>query len=283
MRILVTGATGTVGGLVLRHLATSAGQQGHQLRALVRNPGTFAAPADVEVVRGDLTDADDVRAALGGVHRAFLNMADDNGAAFAAAAGQVGVAHVVLLSSFSTVVELARGDENTVTARHRAGEQALIGAGVPATFLRAAGFDDNFLMWASEAKNGVVRAPYLDVKLPVVDPADIAACAVAVLLADSPPGGAYSITGPQPLSVRDQTEIVSRVLGRPLAVEAIPEADAKAAAFPEGTPDVVTDSVFGTFGRAAAALPVSDDVEGLTGRPARTFEQWAGEHADAFG
>lgn len=282
MIILVTGATGTVGGLVLEQLVENATEHGHQLRALVRNPAAFDAPTGVEVVQGDVTDPDDVHAALDGVQRAFLNMGEDNGATFAQVAGKAELEHVVLLSSFSTVVELPLGDANIVTARHRAGEQALTDAGVPATFLRAAGFDYNILMWASEAKDGVVRAPYLDVKLPVVDPADIAASAVAVLLDPSPAGGAYSITGPEPLSVRDQTDIVARVLGQSLALEAVPEADAKAAAFPEGTPDFVTTSVFGTFGPEATALPVSRDVEALTGRPARTFEQWATEHVGAF-
>ncbi|MBM6406004.1 NAD(P)H-binding protein [Phycicoccus sp. CSK15P-2] len=270
MKILVTGATGTVGGALVELLAGTD----HDVAVLVRDPAKFSGPADVEVVQGDLTSADDVRAALAGVDRAFLNMADDNGATFAEVAGQVGLEHVVLLSSFTAVTDIALGEANIVTARHRAGEQALVEAGVPSTFLRASGFDYNFLMWAGEASEGVVRAPWLDVKLPVVDPADIAASAAAVLTSPSPAGGAYSITGPEPLSVTDQTEIAAEVLGRDLRVEALELQTAKAAAFPEGTPDVVVDSVFGTFAPEAAVLPVSHDVEALTGRPAHTFGEW---------
>lgn len=47
-----------------------------------------------------------------------------------------------------------------------------------------------------------MRAPFPDAALPIVDPADIAAVAVAVLLADSPQPGAYSITGPATVSLR---------------------------------------------------------------------------------
>lgn len=278
MRLLVTGATGTVGGSVVRELAATD----HDVVALVRDPAKYDAPAGVEVVQGDLTNADDVRRALAGVDRAFLNMADDNGATFAKVAGAVGLGHVVLLSSFTAVTPIALGDDNIVTARHRAGEAALTAAGVPSTFLRAAGFDYNFLMWTSALAEGVVRAPWLDVKLPVVDPDDIAASAAAVLVSENPAGGAYSITGPAALSVTDQTAIAGEVLGRDLRVEALDLAVAKAAAFPEGTPDFVVDSVFATFGPEAAALPVSGDVEALTGRPAHTFAQWVERNRAAF-
>lgn len=279
MKILVTGATGTVGSSVVRLLEGT----GNEVRALVRDPGKASLADSVEVVQGDLTSAQDVRRALDGVDRAFLNMADDNGQTFAEVAGEVGLAHVVLLSSFTAVVPLPLGDANIVGARHRAGEQALLSAGVPSTFLRAAGFDYNILAWASEADAGVVRAPYLDVALPVVDPDDIAASVAAVLLADVPQPGAFSITGPEALTVADQTAVLSEVLGRDLRVEQITEQQAKEAMFPAGTPDVVTASVLGTMSAAAAALPISGDVEKLTGRPAHTFLDWATDHATAFG
>lgn len=278
MKILITGATGTVGGALVAELSAAD----HELRVLVRDAAKYDGPGDVEVVTGDLTDAADVRRALEGVDRAFLNMADDNGAVFASVVADAGVDHVVLLSSFTAVTELALGDANIITLRHRAGEAALLEAGIPATFLRASGFDYNVLMWASEIENGVVGAPYLDVALPVVDPADIAAAAASVLTASNPEGGAYSITGPEALTVRDQTRLLSEVLGRPIDAVTVPVAAAKAAAFPAGTPDSVVDSVFGTFDEKASVLPVSTDVSTLTGRPARTFEQWAIEHAAAF-
>lgn len=279
MRLLITGATGTVGGAIARALAGGE----HDVAALVRDPSRYDAPAGVGVVEGDLTSADDVRRALDGVDRAFLNMADDNGAVFAEVAGQVGLGHVVLLSSFTAVTALPLGEANVVTARHRAGEAALSAAGVSATFLRPAGFDYNFLMWTGALADGVVRAPWLDVKLPVVDPDDIAAAAAAILVAADPTLGAYSITGPEALSVADQTAIAATVLGRDLRVEALDLATAKAAAFAQGTPDVVVDSVFGTFGPEASVLPVSGDVEVLTGRPARTFAQWVERNRAAFG
>jgi (4-alkanoyl-5-oxo-2,5-dihydrofuran-3-yl)methyl phosphate reductase len=278
MKILITGATGTVGGHVIRQLSG----RGHQVVALVRNTAKADLPADVTLIEGDLTDVTAVRRALEGVDRAFLNMADDNGAVFARVAAETELGHVVLLSSFTAVTPLPSSSANIITARHQAGEQALTQAGVPSTFLRAAGFDYNILMWTAGAVDGVVRAPNADVKLPVVDPADIAAAAVAVLTAADPRNGAYSITGPQSLSVRDQIAVVNETLGRSYTVREISQAEAATTAFPEGTPDFVVTSVLETMGPSAGVLAPSSGVQTLTGYAPRPFHAWVAENTKAF-
>ena len=126
----------------------------------------------------------------------------------------------------------------------------------------------------------MVRAPWLDVKLPVVDPDDIAAAAVAVLSEAEPAGGAYSITGPAALSVMDQTRIASEVLDRELRAESLDLETAKATAF-QGAPPVFIESVFGTFGPEAAVrlteLPDRLFVEGDIPDLGRTCVDVAGE------
>jgi dihydroflavonol-4-reductase len=69
MKLVVTGATGFVGGAVARLLA----ERGHSVRALVR-PGSDASAlerAGVEVVRGDLLDAPSLSAAVRGAEGLF--------------------------------------------------------------------------------------------------------------------------------------------------------------------------------------------------------------------
>jgi hypothetical protein len=84
------------------------------------------------------------------------------------------------------------------------------------------------------------------------------------------------------LSVTDQTAVVGEVLGRELWVEQLDLEVAKSRSFPEGVPEVVVDSVFGAFGPEAAVLPVSGEVEVLTGRPARTFAHWVARNREAL-
>jgi uncharacterized protein YbjT (DUF2867 family) len=115
-----------------------------------------------------------------------------------------------------------------------------------------------------------------------VHPADIAACAAAVLLSSVPVTGAFSVTGPEKLSVRDQTAVLSEVLGVELRVEQISEVDAVKVGFPPDTPEFVTGSVLGTLGPAATVLEVSSDVRKLTGHAPRAFADWARENAQAF-
>src|SRR6476620_11145199 len=67
-RILVTGATGTVGREVVTQLAGS----GAEVRALTRDPERAALPHDVNVVRGNLTSPDTLDAALNDVDAVFL-------------------------------------------------------------------------------------------------------------------------------------------------------------------------------------------------------------------
>lgn len=279
MTTLVVGATGNVGREVTRLLA----EQGHAVRAVTRDPSKAQLPEGVEVVAGDMMAPVEIDRVLEGVDRAFLTMPDDNGAAFAEGAGRAGLQHVVLLSSFAASIELPSGEQNIVTARHRAGEQALAAAGVPTTALRAAGFDYNILQWTTDLADGVVRAPFVGVGLPKVDPDDIAASAVAVLTDDDAKPQTYSITGPEAITMRQEVAVLGELLGRQLRLEELSAEEAAAAAFPAGTPDFVTTSVLETQGTAAAALVPSGDVAELTGRPARTFRDWATRHLAAFG
>jgi nucleoside-diphosphate-sugar epimerase len=69
MKVLVTGATGLIGNAILQRLL----KQGHQVRALVRDPARAArvVPPEVELVRGDVTEPDSLPLAMRDVEWLF--------------------------------------------------------------------------------------------------------------------------------------------------------------------------------------------------------------------
>jgi uncharacterized protein YbjT (DUF2867 family) len=280
--ILVTGATGTVGGAVVRRLVAA----GHPVRALVRQPGAGRVPDGVEVAYGDLTRPETLAEALSGVERMYLlaPLAPhlphwEAGAIDAARAA--GVRHVVKHSNLGA----DDPDATTVQRWHRAGERLLEQSAMAWTFVRPTGFMSNALGWAGTIRaQGTVYAPAGDGKLAVVDPYDIAAVAVAALTGPGHEGRAYDVTGPAALSTVDQVAAIGAAIGRPLRYVDIPESTARDGMRASGMPAVIVEALleFMALVRSGRADTVSDAVPTGTGRPARTFEAWAAEHTDTF-
>src|SRR5690242_14997734 len=97
--ILVTGATGNVGGELVATLAAS----GRPVRALVRDIARASLPANVEVDAGDLNHPASLGTALDAVHAVFLLGGYRDMPAVLAEIREAGVEHVVLLSSRSVI------------------------------------------------------------------------------------------------------------------------------------------------------------------------------------
>ncbi|WP_405448762.1 NAD(P)H-binding protein [Streptomyces achromogenes] len=276
--ILVTGATGNVGRNLVRELLDA----GARVRALTRDPRRAGLPDGVDVVRGDLTDAESLASALRGVERAFLFPVHGRLQAFLDAATRAGLKQVVLLSSQSVVDEhLSRERMGRLNA---ADEQSVIASGVPWTFLRPGPFMVNDLPWAWGVKaEGVVRAAYGDAATAPVDERDIAAVAARALLDDEHVGLAYELTGPQSLTQVERVRILGEVLGRELRFEELTPEAARERMTRHLEAETV-DSLLRMFARqAGTTVPVSTAVEDVTGRPAHTYAEWAAHHAGDFG
>lgn len=275
--ILVTGATGNVGGELVRQLVAAQ----LPVRALVRKVDAGAWPAGVEPVIGDLAQPESLSGALTHVRAVFLlgGYADMPGVV--AQIRRAGVEHVVLLSSRSVI---GGRRDNAIVDMWLTSESAVRASGVPWTLLRPSGFMSNALRWLPQLRAGdVVRAPFADAAIAAIDPHDIAAVA-AVALA---PGGrhagcSYALTGPAPWLPRDQVAVLGSVLDRTLRFEPQSEAAARVE-LARSLPPGVVDAFFrffidGEFDDATVLPTVGE----LLGRPPRSFEQWARAHADAF-
>jgi uncharacterized protein YbjT (DUF2867 family) len=274
--ILVTGATGNVGGELVRALAA----RGEAVRALARHPDRAAFPAAVDVTAGDLGAPESLTAALAGVSQVFLLGGFTTLAEVLRRARGAGAGHVVLLTSRCVV---GGNPENAVTRMWLESEATVRASGVPWTILRPSGFQSNALRWLPQLQMGdVVSAPWPRVPIAAIDPADIAAVAAAVLTQPGYRDTALTLSGPQPLTPGDQVQILARVLRRPLRYQPLSDGQARAQMAAD-TPAELIDAFFRFFSAGEYDdSPVVDTVPRVTGRPARTFEQWVEVHDHLF-
>ncbi|MGX2998751.1 SDR family oxidoreductase [Streptomyces sp. JNUCC 64] len=275
--ILVTGATGNIGGALLEQLrAEGAGP----LRGLTRDPAKASLPPGAEAVGGDLSRPASLGPALDGARSLFLVPGLGADAGVVDAARRAGVERVVLVSSLTARSHPHLGP----AAANLAVERLVKTSGMAWTVLRPTQFASNALWWAEELRaRRAVRVPYPDVGLPAVHPADIAAVARAALTGTGHTGRTYPLTGPEPVTPRRQLELIGAAVGRemPFTRVGVTEAQRDLAAL---LGDEAASAVLDLTGRDVneELLTVRDTVTRVTGAPARTFARWAGEHAHAF-
>ncbi|MFF9915797.1 NAD(P)H-binding protein [Streptomyces sp. NPDC013457] len=281
MTVLVTGSRGRVGSALLDLLHGA----GIKARAASKNPADLSPPDGVDTVRCDLSDPADFEAALDGVDSVFLYAEPSHIDAFVARARTAGVQHIALLSSSSVLAPDAA--ENPIAASHLTVERALAAAAADgafeATHLQPGAFATNALQWSWAIRSGrAVELPYPGSHGDPIHEQDIAEAAFAVLTDPGLRGSSHLLTGPESLDFTEQLAILAEVTGRPAASAAVTPEEWKrsvSAHIPEPFADALLSYWASHDGRP---VPVTRTVEELTGHPARTFAQWAAEHAEAF-
>ena len=281
-RILVIGGTGNVGRQVVDQLAAT----GSRFRAMTRNPEAAGLPAQVEVVRGDLTIPETLDPCLQDIDTVFLVWV----APPAAAAGAVEriAKHarriVFLTAPLKTPHPFFQQANPSRDVTERI-ERLIETSGVEWTFLRAGIFAGNARhFWGPQIRTGdVVRWPYLNAPTAPTDERDLAAVAVRVLGEAGHAGAEYVVTGPQSLTQAEQVHTIGRALGRSLRVEEISPDEARSELLPILGSSTVVNMLL-TAWAAAIGQPafVTSTFTELTGAPPRTFLQWATDHAAEF-
>ncbi|WP_437579350.1 SDR family oxidoreductase [Sorangium sp. So ce887] len=280
--ILVTGATGNVGGAVLEQLV----EAGQKVRALVRDPARLGERGSlVEVVKGDLAKPETLDAAFAGVDRAFVVCAVGDLPALAgnaaAAAKRAGVRHIVLLSSASAVDE----HDYAIARWHREAEAKVKASGLAWTMLQPGAFATNALMWVGSIKaQGAVYTATGDGKSAPIDQRDIAAVAVKALTSPGHEGESYVLTGPEALSAAEQVAKISAAIGRPLRFVDVTEEALREGMEKAGLPEVFIRAIveIQALVKAGHGERPAPTVEQLLGRKARTFDEWLQRYGRAF-
>jgi uncharacterized protein YbjT (DUF2867 family) len=283
--VLVTGATGRVGRLVVDELLRA----GASVRALTRRPEHAALPAGVEVVAGDFTVPASLDPALEGAVAVFLVWTAAPATAPAVVARLA--AHpspqprrVVYLSSPHRTPHPFFQQPNPMRGLHAEVERLLAATSLEVAVLRPGMFASNALhWWAPQIRDGdVVRWPYAAAETAPVDERDIAAVAARALLEGRHAGGDYVLTGPESLSQAAQVDAIGDAIRRPLRFEELSPDEFRretAGTWPGGVAEMLLAAWRAALGRPAF---VTSAVHEILGSPPRTFYQWAADHAAAF-
>ncbi|MEU5878727.1 NAD(P)H-binding protein [Spirillospora sp. NPDC047279] len=229
----ITGVTGHVGGAAARELLS----KGEAVRAVVRDEakaGTWAR-AGAEIAVADFGGRAALAEAFRGCRAAFVMLPTDPALAdpdadhrrladsIAGAVRDSGIAHVVMLSSIGA--ELAAGTGPIRWLHHM--EERLRRTGVTLTAVRPPHFQEKVETVLGAARElGVypVFAGSADVPTPMVATRDIGAVVAGALSAPSPAEEVIGLDCPH-YTERQVAEELGAVLGRPLEVVTVPQAE----------------------------------------------------------
>jgi uncharacterized protein YbjT (DUF2867 family) len=282
--IVVTGGTGTIGRELLRLLAG----RGAAVKALSRQPPEADALPGLTWVTANLADREALPGILAGVERLFL--LTGNGEDMVplqknaiAAAQEAGVSHVVKLSALGA----SDRSRSVIGVWHYNVERVLQAADLRWTILRPHVFMQNLLEQRDTIqREGRIYSPAGEARIPMIDTRDIAAVAAAVLTGDGHEGQRYTLTGPAPVSYREATAMLAEALGRPLTYvpETYDEAWQRLRAAGVAPWHIGAQLALASYQREGAGTDImTGTVEAITGRPARTFQDFARGLAPAFG
>lgn len=293
--VLVTGATGRIGGLVVDALAA----RDVRPRVLVRDPEKLTRD-DVDVFVGDYSDAASMARALSpgasagrdAVSSAFLvspahpdQRALQSG--FARVAAAAGKPRIVKLSGLGT----APGSPVDSGRWHAETEAVIVALGLPHTFLRPAFFMQNLAPQIRAAlADGAWRTSVPDAAIGMVDTRDLAAVICAALLGEAVGGApdwndcALTPSGPETVSQREVAGLVAEYSDREIRVLEMTEAETRAGMQRAGVPAWRLENLM-QFNQAFArgeGSEVTDVVERVTAKRPRSVQAFVRETIDAL-
>lgn len=269
MTILVAGATGNLGRLVIESLL-ERGADPQSVIAGARDV-TKAEGLGVRVARVDYSDPASVRSALEGVDTVLLVSGSEVGQRVAQhkavidAAKDAGVAKLVYTSA-----PKATTSDLVLAPEHKATEELIAASGVPSVILRNNWYTENYAAdLARAAETGVLASGAGAGRVASASRKDFAEAAAVVLLDEGHLGQVYELGGDVAWNYDDLAGAIAEISGRDVAYQPLTAdeqlAGLRAAGLDEGTAGFV---VALDAGIAAGALADTDGtLSRLIGRP----------------
>jgi uncharacterized protein YbjT (DUF2867 family) len=274
--IVVVGGTGRVG----RQLVARLQDAGEPVRVVSR--GNRRPLPGAETARADLADPPSLEPHLRDARAMFLAWPFTEPDVAASLAPQI--AALAARHGLRVVYLSAQPAGERPESFWALVERAIEESGAEWTFVRPTGFAANTLMWSDQIRAGdVVRWPFGRAARSLIDERDIAAVAAVALTGHGHAGVRYLVSGPAVLTQAEQVAAIGQAIGRRLAWDELPPAAALEA----------LTAAWGDASFAASALrtwewfvdhpeTVTDTVEKVTGRAARSFAEWAAANAGEF-
>jgi NAD(P)H dehydrogenase (quinone) len=284
-RILITGATGQVGGLLLPYLLKN---QSVETIAGARSPEKATA-LGVPAVYLDLDDAKSMKSAFTGIDRIFLM----TGYTVDMLRQSKDVVDVARSAGVEQIVHLgACGDDDTHVGHygwHQFIERYISSSGIPYyTHLRPEMFMQNLLGYGGESfvQRGVIHQYIGDARLSWVDCDDVAAVAAAALLDPKKHHGQTYRMGYEAKSYNEIAELMTKLLGKQFRYQSHPAAEFLKNVLEAGGEPAYMKCVYECYRDFAAGSLIGDEVQNnfqsITGKQPRTLADFIKSNADAF-
>ncbi len=284
-RILITGATGNIGGELVKQLSA----KNIAFKAMVRakdKATDLSSNPEVEIIEGDFNDSSSIKKALEGIDTAFLltnstEQAEEQQTSFVEAAKKAGVKHIVKQSQWAA-------DEHSPVRflrYHAIVERKIQDAGIAYTFLRPNLFMQGLLSFKQTIKEqGKFFAAIGDAKVSIVDVRDIAAVAAEALTSEGHQNKIYNLTGPEALTHQQMATLLSQALGKPVAFTDVPPDAMLQGLLSAHLPQWMAEGLiedYAHYARGEASV-ITNDIQNVTGRPPYDFKTFANDYKTAF-
>ncbi|MFJ3751882.1 NmrA family NAD(P)-binding protein [Streptomyces sp. t99] len=271
MSIVVTGATGALGRLVVDALLATV--PAGEVVAVVRDKEKAAALAarGVELRIADYSAPETLAGAFRSGDRVLLISGSEVGRRVAQHAAVIDAAKAAGVAQLAYTGILGGPDADFALAdEHKATEQLILDSGLPYTFLRNGWYTENYTAnLAPVLEHRAVVANAGEGRIASASRADFAAAAAAVLTGDGHLNTAYELSGDTAWSLAEYAAVISGLTGETIAYHNVPAATHQeilvGAGLPEGFAAILVD-VDEAIGRGRLA-GTSGDLARLIGRP----------------